>query len=63
VRDVPSKPQKPVGRPRLDLTEKAKALTIKAHPQAVAGFKTHCAKSKQSHRQAFESLVKNINTK
>lgn len=45
------------GRPKLAKADRAEALTIRAHPSAVAKFKTYCAHRGQSHRQAFELIV------
>lgn len=52
--------RKGAGRRKLPAEEKAKALTIKAHPLAVAKFKLACREMKLSHRELFERLLINI---
>ena len=49
--------RKGAGRRKLPAEEKAKALTIKAHPSAVARFKAWCAAKNLSHRELFEQIV------
>jgi hypothetical protein len=53
--------RKGAGRRKLPAEEKAKALTIKAHPLAVAKFKLACREMKLSHRELFEAMVGNGN--
>ncbi len=49
--------RKGAGRRKLPAEEKAKALTIKAHPSSVAKFKLACREMKLSHRELFEQIV------
>jgi len=49
--------RKGAGRRKLPDEEKAKALTIKAHPSSVAKFKQACRDMKLSNRELFEQLV------
>ena len=53
--------RKGAGRRKLPAEEKANALTIKAHPLAVAKFKRACREMKLSHRELFEVMVGNCN--
>lgn len=52
--------RKGAGRKPLDPTDKPEAVTIKAHPLAVARFKAWCAAKGLSHREAFEAWAKRL---
>ena len=50
--------RKGAGRKPLPQKDRPEALTIKAHPSAVAAFKKHCAENSLSHREAFENWMR-----
>ncbi len=52
--------RKGAGRPPLNPADKPEAVTIKAHPSAVARFKARCAAKKLSHREAFENWTRRL---
>lgn len=52
--------RKGAGRPPLNQSDKPEAVTIKAHPSAVARFKAWCVSRQLSHRDAFEKLVRSL---
>ena len=49
--------RKGAGRPPLSPQDVPEAITIKAHPSAVATFKRACREMKLSHRELFEQIV------
>ena len=52
--------RKGAGRPPLPASDQPAAVTIKAHPSAVARFKAWCIAQNLSHRQAFENRVRRL---
>jgi hypothetical protein len=52
--------RKGAGRPPLSPQDVPEAITIKAHPSAVARFKAWCAAKKLSHREAFENWARRL---
>jgi len=52
--------RKGAGRPPLNPDDKPEAVTIKAHPSAVARFKAWCAAKGLSQREAFEQWVRRL---
>lgn len=52
--------RKGAGRPPLHASDQPEAVTIKAHPSAVARFKAWCAAKKLSHRAAFEQWARRL---
>jgi hypothetical protein len=49
--------RKGAGRKPLGAADRPEAVTIRAHPLAVARFKAWCVASALSHREAFEKLI------
>jgi len=54
--------RKGAGRPPLSPQDVPEAITIKAHPSAVARFKAWCAAKNLSHRELFEQMIKTVDT-
>jgi hypothetical protein len=52
--------RKGAGRPPLNQQDKSKAVTIKAHPTAIARFKAWCLAKGLSHREAFEKWARRM---
>lgn len=52
--------RKGAGRPPLPASDQPEAVTIKAHPSAVARFKAWCAAKGLSQREAFEQWVRRL---
>ena len=48
------------GRKPLGAANRPEAVTIKAHPSAVARFKAWCIAKNLSHREAFENWVRRL---
>jgi len=52
--------RKGAGRPPLPASDQPEAVTIKAHPSAVARFKAWCAAKGLSQREAFEQWARRL---
>ena len=52
--------RKGAGRKPLNAADKPEAVTIKAHPSAIARFKAWCIAKDLSHREAFENWTRRM---